>query len=89
MTTVTGAPGQSREFQHSVYGFWLPILEVIVVVALVVTATVDGHVATPWSRLAPGGPSSSNPHRDETASTTAVPIHLCQPFDVEPRRVAR
>ena len=38
VTTVTGAPGQSRAFQHSVYGFWLPILEVIVVVALVVTS---------------------------------------------------
>ncbi|MEA2704285.1 MAG: alpha,6-mannosyltransferase [Actinomycetota bacterium] len=38
VTTVTGAPGQSRAFQHSIYGFWLPILEAVAVVALVVTA---------------------------------------------------
>jgi hypothetical protein len=38
VTTVTGAPGQSRAFQHSVYGFWLPILEAIVVVVLVVVS---------------------------------------------------
>ena len=48
LTTVTGAPGQSRAFQHSVYGFWLPALEAIVVVVLVVTAR---RPTGEWSEL--------------------------------------
>jgi hypothetical protein len=45
LTTVTGAPGQSRAFQHSVYGFWLPVLEAIAIVVLVVTS-VRGATGT-------------------------------------------
>jgi alpha-1,6-mannosyltransferase len=42
VTTVAGGPGQSQAFQESVYGFWLPLLEVVVVVALVVTSLRAG-----------------------------------------------
>jgi len=47
VTTVTGAPGQSRAFQHSVYGFWLPLLEVAMVVVVVVVTLRASSRAEP------------------------------------------
>ena len=54
LTTVTGAPGESRAFQHSVYGVWLPILEVVAIVVLVVTALRASTRVAPPSSPSPG-----------------------------------